>query len=139
MNNPLVVRGFEGLSDLTRDGHRLVDRQRPTCDPIRERRPVDQLQHERLPAAQRCPCRPSTLVGALFDAVDGGDVRVIERREYLGLARESRQPLRIECESFGQYLQRYIASEFRVARAVHLAHPAGTQEADDVVRTDADT
>ena len=64
---------------------------------------------------------------------------MIERREYLSLARESCQPLRIECEPFGQYLQRDIASELRVARAVHLAHRAGTQQADDVVLTDADT
>ena len=138
MNNPLLVRGFEGFSDLTRDGHRLVDRQRSTCDPVRERRPVDQFQHERLPAAQRCPCRPSTLVGALFDAVDGGDVGVIECREHLGFACESCQPLRIECESFGQYLQRDIASEFRVAARYTSPIPPAPRRL--TIRTaDADT
>ena len=64
---------------------------------------------------------------------------MIERRQYLGLARETCQPLGIERESLGQHFQRDIASEFRVARAVHLAHGADTQQADDVVRTDSDT
>ena len=63
MNNPLLVRRLEGFGDLTRDGHRLVERQRSTCDPVGERRPVDQLQHQRLPAASADPVTPRPCSG----------------------------------------------------------------------------
>ena len=47
MNDAVLVRGFERLGDLPRDRQRFVDRDRPLRDAIGERRPVDQLQHER--------------------------------------------------------------------------------------------
>ena len=52
MNNPLFVRRLEGVGDLTRDGDRFVERHRPQGDPVRERGPVHQLQHQRLPDSE---------------------------------------------------------------------------------------
>jgi hypothetical protein len=56
--------------------------------------------------------------------VDGRDVRVIKRREEAHFALEARQPIRIGRERGRQDLDRYVAPEPRVARAVHLTHPA---------------
>ena len=47
MNDALLVRRFQRLGDLPRDGQRLVEWNRPACDAVGERRPVDQLQDQR--------------------------------------------------------------------------------------------
>ena len=75
MDDALVVRGFERVGDLPRDAERLVERNRSLLDPLGQRRPFDQLHHQRV----------------LLDAVDRRDVRMIQRREHLRLAREARQ------------------------------------------------
>jgi hypothetical protein len=75
----------------------------------------------------------------LFQAVDLRDVRVIERCERLRFALESRQPLRIVCERFGEDLQRDVAIELRVPRAIHLAHTTRAERGDDFVGTEART
>ena len=54
----------------------------------------------------------------------GGDVRVIQRGERLGLAREPREAIRIVRERLGQHLDGHVAVELRIARAIHLAHAA---------------
>ena len=51
MDDPLLVRGFQGFGDLLRDRQRLVERDCPASDAIRERRPLDQFHHERGPVA----------------------------------------------------------------------------------------
>ena len=60
----------------------------------------------------------------LLDAVDGGDVGMIQRGEDLGFALEARQPIGVVRERFGQDLDRDVAIQLRVARAIDLAHPA---------------
>ena len=100
-------------------------RKRPACDEVRERRPIDQLQDERLLAVR------------FLEPVDRRDVRMIQRREHLRFALEARQAIGIEREQFGQDLQRNVTIQLRVARAVHLAHGAGAEQRDDLVRPDA--
>ena len=127
MNDALLVRRFQRFGNLTRDGQRLFQRNRPECDSVCERRPIDQLQHQRLRAVR------------LFEAVDRADVRVIERGEQLRFAREPRQAVRIEREPLGQHLQGDVAIQLRVARAIHLAHGARTKRGDDFVGTHSKT
>ena len=81
VNDPLLVRGFERLGDLLRDRQRFVDRDRATRDALGQVLALDQFHHERGDAA------------AFFEAVDGGDVRMVERGEHLGFALKSRQPV----------------------------------------------
>ena len=49
---------------------------------------------------------------------------MIERGEHLRFACEPREPVGVAGERVGQDLERDIAIELRVARAIHLAHPA---------------
>ena len=63
-----------------------------------------------------------------------GDVRVIQRRQRLRLAREPRQPIGIAGEGVRQDFERDVAIELRIARAVHLAHPAGAQQRENFER-----
>jgi hypothetical protein len=41
------MRGFERLGDLLRDEQGFVEWNGALCDPIRERRPLDQFHHKR--------------------------------------------------------------------------------------------
>jgi hypothetical protein len=82
-------------------------------DDFGERRPIDQLHHERLN-----PIR-------LLEAVDDRDVRVIQCSERFGFTLETREPLRIMREGLGQDLDRNGTIEFRIARTVDLTHTAG--------------
>ena len=47
MDDPLIVRGFKCLGNLSRDRQRFVDEDRALRDPIRQRRAVDEFEHER--------------------------------------------------------------------------------------------
>ena len=73
----------------------------------------------------------------LFESVDRGDVRMIQRRERLRFALETRQAIGIVGERVRQNLDRDLASQLRVARAIHLAHAAGTEYRDDLIRAEA--
>ena len=86
VDDALLVRRLEGAGHLQRNRHRFVERDRAPGDAIGERRSFDQLEHER--GASRL----------FLDAIDRGDVRMIERCEELRLAVETRQPLGIAAD-----------------------------------------
>ena len=48
MDDALLVRGFEGLADLTRDRQGFIQRNRTTSDPIGQRVTFDQFEDERV-------------------------------------------------------------------------------------------
>ena len=50
---------------------------------------------------------------------------MIQRGEHLRFALEARQTVGIAANDVGQDLERDVALQLRVARAIHLAHPAG--------------
>ena len=80
MNDPLFMRGFERLRDLLRDRQRLVDRDRPARNALRQVLALDEFHHQR-----------TDTVG-FFETVDVRDIGMIQRREGLGFAREPREP-----------------------------------------------
>jgi hypothetical protein len=65
MDDTPFVRRFQRLTDLPRDGERVVDHERPARDDVGERLALDQLEND-------CDHRV-----ALFEAVDRSDVRVV--------------------------------------------------------------
>ena len=101
--------------------HVRFSRQRPRL----ERAAVDELRDE-IRAAIDIP-----------DIVHGEDVRMIERGEHAGFALEAGQPIGVGDEQRRQDLDRHIASELCVARAVDVAHPAGAHQLHDLVRAEA--
>src|SRR5438093_2704493 len=58
---------------------------------------------------------------------------MIERGQQLRLALEARGALGIRNERIGQGLDRDVATKPRVARAIHLAHPARANRLQDLV------
>ena len=124
MHNAFVMGGLQRERDLTRDLGRFVERHRTTLDTIRQGAAFEQLEHQHA-AGWR-----------LFESVDGADVRMIERRQQLRLALEARHALGIIGQRRGQQLQRDVAAERGIAGAIDLAHAAGAEQRDDLVRAE---
>src|SRR5262245_27976781 len=64
---------------------------------------------------------------------------MIQRREHFRFALESRQPFAIGGNVGGKNLDRDLALQLRVARAIHLAHAAGAKRRDHLVRAETHT
>ena len=88
-------------------------------------RPLDRRQRAAVEELHDQVVRP--------DVVQLADVRMIQRRDGARFALEA------VAEFGGRLLDRDEAIEPRVARFVHLAHPAGTERARDFIRTESDT
>ncbi|MCX6545199.1 MAG: hypothetical protein NTV05_12425 [Acidobacteria bacterium] len=86
-----------------------------------KRIPLHQFQHEVVEAVR------------LLEAVDRGDVRVVERRQRPRLAVDACQAAGVARELGRQRLDRDVAAELAVVGAVHLAHSAGADEGEEVV------
>ena len=125
MDDAGLVRGLEGFGDLLGQRQCLGQRDRAMGYAVRECFALDEFEHERMPLA------------AVFEAIDGRDVRMVERGEHLRFPTKSSQPVRIADDSSGQNLQRDIAIELGVAGAIHLAHAAGADETNDFVGTES--
>ena len=72
-------------------------------------------------------------VALASDVEQRADVRMVERRDGPRLALEAGAHLGVGRQVLGQHLDRDVAPEARVARAVHLAHAAGAERGDDLV------
>jgi hypothetical protein len=124
MNDPLPVRHLQGVCDLYRDRDGIPDGERTFQQPLGERRSLDQLEYQGGHSVDP------------LEAIDGADVLVVESREYLGFALEADQTVRVLGEERREDLDRHVAIELAVARAVHVAHPATAKVVDDRIRAE---
>ena len=90
MNDALLVRRFERLRDLLGDGQRLIERNGAARDALRQILAFDEFHHQR------------GHVAAIFNAVDGGDVGMIQRREHFRFALKTREPIGIRRDRRGR-------------------------------------
>ena len=60
----------------------------------------------------------------LFEAVDRGNVGMIQRRQHFRFALKTRDPLAIMRHCFRQDFDGHVAPELGVLRLIHLAHAA---------------
>ena len=121
MDDALVVGLFERLRDLQCERKAFSKGKRPRFEAFGERRAVDELHDEGFDAA------------ALLEPEDRGDVGVMELRQKLRLALESRQALLVLGELGWQDLDRHLAIEPGVGRAIDLAHAALAELGGDLV------
>ena len=126
MDDAFLVRGLERRRDLARDLERDVERQWSAGETIGQRRAVDELHHDGVQAAGD------------FEAVNRGDVRMVQGGEQAGLPLQARDALRIVGKSGRQYLDGNLAMQPRVEGPIHLAHAAGIQRPQDAVRSELD-
>jgi hypothetical protein len=71
-----------------------------------------------------------------LDPVNVRDIRMIECRQHLRFAPESRQPVRILSQSGRKNLDGDFAVELDVARGVHLVHATRAEGREDFVVTE---
>ena len=141
MDDALFVRRVQRVGDLTRDVERVSEIQRPrpatvrreavglrtlsegcarpaptarSRDDVGQRLPRHQLHDERLDAV------------AFLQPVDLRDVRMIERRQQARFARKPSAAVGVGRQVRRQHFDGDVAPELRVARAIDLAHAAGT-------------
>ena len=122
MRDPLLVGGFERVGDLAGDVQGFLQSKarrrgfRGLGQFLRERLALDELQHE-----------PANAL-ALFEAMYGRDVRVVQRGDHSRLTLEARDPTRLGRERERQNLDRDIATELGVVSPVHLTHSAAAKQ-----------
>jgi hypothetical protein len=120
MHDALLVRR-QRVGQRSGNFDDLLHREPARGDQAVEWLPFDQLHGQEVDA-----------VGLLY-RVDGDDVRMVELGQGLRLTAKAHQPLRIVRHLGGQHLERYVAAEFRVGGAVHLAHAAGADRHEDFI------
>jgi hypothetical protein len=86
MDDALLVRRLQRIGDLFRDQQCVVEWDGSTRDPLREILTFDEFHHEGLDAV------------AVFQSIDGGDVRMVQGGEDLGFALKSREPVVVSGE-----------------------------------------
>ena len=69
----------------------------------------------------------------LLHAVNGRDVRVIQRREEFRPTLETRQTIAIACEQLGKNFQRNVPMESGSAGAIDFAHSSRPDGREDLV------
>ena len=124
MHDAALVRGLQPLGDLPRDGQGLCRTDSAFREAVGERGPLDQFQHERLDVA------------GVFEAVNGSDVRMVQRGQDVRFALEARQTVGVEHEDVRQHLERDLAIERAVVRAIDVAHPAAAERVQNPVVPD---
>ena len=125
MNDPLFVCRLQGFRDLPGDRQGLVDRNGALRDAVGERRPLDELHHERTDAAR------------FLETMNVGDICVVQRGERVRFARKPRQPIGITGEGVGKDLQSHITIELRVVGPEYLSHPSFADLRGDFVDAEA--
>ncbi len=121
MDHAALVGGGQRLGQIGGEAEEVFGRQALVGDRLAERLAVDQLHGQKTDPV------------VFFDRVDGDDVGVIERREHLRLAFESRQPSGTAGLGSRQHLDRDPAVEAGIYAGVDLPHAAGADGADDLV------
>ena len=106
------MRGIQRVGHFNAQGHDRSNIERLPVDHLVQRLTVEQFHHEKRMAL------------CLADVVDRTDMGMIEGRCRACFALEA-LPRRVGREGLWQHLDRDVAIQPRVARAIHLAHPAG--------------
>ena len=121
VDDAVPVCRLKGVRDLDAEAEDLCERQRPAFDTRGQRLPFEQFEDE--------------VLGVVLatDVVQAADVRVIQRRDRLGLVRESGAELRVIRQLRREHLYGDHAVEAGVAGPIHLAHASGPDEGQDLV------
>lgn len=125
VHDATFVRSIERIGNLDSDMPRFVDRKRAVREPCLERRTLDHLHDDDLIRADP------------FESINGRDVRVIERGEYLRFTRKSRDAIRVSGKAVRQDFERNVTTELRVASPIHRSHSALADRRGDLVDADA--
>ncbi len=119
MHDAALVRGVERFGDLRGDGKRLDERNRAPCEPCREVFALDQFHDQ------------DGNSSAVLEAVDSGNVQVIQCRECPRFTLEARAAFGVSGGIVRQDFQRDVALQLGIAGAIDLAHAASAEPRTD--------
>ena len=122
VNHTRFMRVRERVGNLERVAARHIERQRAAVQTLLQRDALHELHAQVGPAV------------VLADVVHVADIRMGEPRRLPRLGQQARVGRRVAAAP--QHLERVIALEPQMPRAVHVAHPAGSQPLDDLVVAD---
>ena len=122
MNDPLAVRGLERRGDAGGAPKRVAHRHRSPKEALLQRLSFDQLKNQEWRAL------------SLDDIEEGADVGMVDLRDQARFAFEAREAVRIVGEGCGENLDGDIPAQACIARAIHLAHGAVTNQTDNLIR-----
>ena len=131
------VRRLEAGCDLQRQIDHIGGRHRLAVNTAIQRFALEQLHHQ---ITDGCGIRDlgfGTRKRRVSEVVDGADVRVTQGSDGARLAIEALAKPRVRGQMRRQNLNRDAAVEAGVVRAIHLAHPAGSQESLQFVPAEA--
>ena len=123
MDDPFFMGRIQRISDLSRDGQGIIQLQWAAAKAIRQCVTVHEFHDDDRHAGLALP---------RLQPINLRNVRMIQRREKARLSFESRQPLGVDGERRRQNLDRDLAAQPRIARSIHLAHPAGADGGEDL-------
>ncbi len=123
VDDALLVCSLQPLRDLHEKRQRLVDRDRASSDPVRQGLALHHLHDQ------------EAGVTLLLEAVECGDVVVIQRCENACLTLEAGESLWIGRHLLQEELDRHLAAELDVLGAVDLSHPPGSEGGDNFIVT----
>jgi len=124
MDDPGLVTRFKRLRDLLRDGDGFLNRGRTFLNPFRERRSLDEFEHERLHAV------------GVFEPVDARDVRMVELRNGFCFSLKSGFSLGVLGKVTWKDLDGDRSLEACVLGLVDLSHTSSTYLGHDLVRAE---
>ena len=119
MNDALLMRGFECFGDLLGDRECLIERDRPCAMRSASVGPSTS-------SITSARCRP------IFEAVDRGDVGMVQRGK-TSASRSTGPGVPCRARTLGEDLDRHVAIQPGIARAIDLAHPTHTDLGDDFI------
>ena len=124
MHDAFVVRRLQPIGNIARDAQRFRRGQRTICETRLKRFALDELH------------RNATRAIRFLEAVDLRDVAVVQRCEDARLALEAREAVGIGGDFDRKELQRDVAIELGVMRAIDLAHAACADRLTNVIGSD---
>src|SRR5262245_47004888 len=119
MADPFLVRGFECIENLAREGERVFDRDWTSAHPFGERLPLNQFEDQ------------VALTIGLGEVIDRGDVGMIQGSDGLRLTMESRDAIGILRMRGRQNLDGDLSIELGVLGSVDLAHATCPEQIKD--------
>ena len=125
MHDAALVRGGESVGDFAGDAQNIFQRHRAVGGELAKIASFDELHgdvRDRIAAP---------------DVVDRDDARMIQRRCRARFELEAAEMITARRQLGRENFQRDVALELRIARAINLAHAAGADRRDDLVRTDS--
>ncbi len=123
MHDPVTMRVLERAGDLDRVGQSLLEWHPSSCQSSGQRLTVEAFHHEEVDVVMTP------------DVVERADVRVRQRGNRSGLAREPRAQLRLERDAGGHDFDCNRTIEADINGAEDLAHAAGAEETLDSIGT----